>query len=143
MACCPTGFLKPHRKYGTTYRLLYLLTGLQLFTILVSHGDIIMLAKLRVWRGVSFVFKTLSMVVLRFKDHTDREFLVPFNIRWGKVHVPIGLSIVFLIVLLSALANLVTQTGGDGERIEFYGGVFGLGVRGDGTLPSSNSRRPS
>jgi nucleotide-binding universal stress UspA family protein len=89
---------------------LYLLTGLQLFTILVSHGDVIMLGEAYAFGVVwSFAFKTLSMVVLRFKDHTEREFLVPFNIRWGKVHVPIGLSIVFLIVLLSALANLVTK----------------------------------
>jgi amino acid transporter len=106
----PDWFLKPQRKYGTTYRLLYLLTGLQLFTILVSRGDVIMLGEAYAFGVVwSFVFKTLSMVVLRFKDHTDREFLVPFNIRWGKVHLPIGLSIVFLIVFMSALANLVTK----------------------------------
>src|SRR5205085_11326646 len=57
----------------------------------------------------SFVFKTLSMVVLRFKDRSQREFMVPFNLKWGDVQLPIGLGIVFLIVLLSALANLVTK----------------------------------
>src|SRR6202023_1421229 len=29
----PDWFLKPHRKYGTTYRVLYLILFLQLFTI--------------------------------------------------------------------------------------------------------------
>jgi hypothetical protein len=57
----------------------------------------------------SFVFKTLSMVVLRFKDQSHREFVVPLNIRWGQVQLPIGLGIVFLIVLLSAMANLLTK----------------------------------
>src|SRR5262249_45041379 len=41
----PDWFLKPHRKFGTTHRLLYLIIGLQLFTILVSRGDVIMLGE--------------------------------------------------------------------------------------------------
>jgi nucleotide-binding universal stress UspA family protein len=49
------------------------------------------------------------MVVLRFKDRTPREFLVPFNVLVGKIQVPIGLGLVFLVVLLSALANFVTK----------------------------------
>ena len=57
----------------------------------------------------SFVFKTLSMVVLRFKERGPREFVVPFNIRMAAMYVPIGLAFVFLIVFLSALANLVTK----------------------------------
>jgi nucleotide-binding universal stress UspA family protein len=106
----PDWFLKPHRRYGTTSRVLWLITGMQLFTILVSRGNVIMLGEAYAFGVVwSFVFKTLSMVVLRFKDHTPREFVVPLNIRWGKTYVPVGLSIVFLIVLLSAVANFVTK----------------------------------
>src|SRR5262245_42617718 len=106
----PDWFLKPHKRYGTTSRVLWLITGMQLFTILVSRGDVIMLGEAYAFGVVwSFVFKTLSMVVLRFKDHTPREFLVPLNIRWGQVHLPIGLSVVFLIVFLSAIANFVTK----------------------------------
>ena len=106
----PDWFLRPHRKYGTTSRVLWLITGMQLFTILVSRGNVIMLGEAYAFGVVwSFVFKTLSMVVLRFKDHSHREFLVPGNFRWGKSYVPVGLSIVFLIVLLSAIANFVTK----------------------------------
>jgi amino acid transporter/nucleotide-binding universal stress UspA family protein len=106
----PDWFLKPHKKYGTTSRLLWLITGMQLFTIIVSRGDVIMLGEAYAFGVVwSFVFKTLSMVVLRFKDHTPREFMVPFNIRWGEMYIPVGLSFVFLIMLLSALANFVTK----------------------------------
>ena len=128
----PDWFLKPHRKYGTTYRMLYLIAGLQLFTILVSRGDVIMLGEAYAFGVVwSFVFKTLSMVVLRFKDRTPREFMVPFNFRWGNMHVPVGLTIVFLIVFLSALANLVTKPvatiSGLSFTAVFLGGVCGHG----------------
>jgi amino acid transporter len=106
----PDWFLRPHPRFGTNYRVLFLITGLQLFTIIASRGDVILLGEAYAFGVVwSFVFKTLSMVMLRFKDRSPREFYVPFNVRWGNVHVPIGLSIVFLIVFLSALANLVTK----------------------------------
>src|SRR5208283_172471 len=41
----PDWFLKPHPHYGTTYRLLILIVGLQLFTILISRGNIYMLGE--------------------------------------------------------------------------------------------------
>lgn len=49
------------------------------------------------------------MVVLRFKDRSPREFKVPFNIRIRNVDVPVGLGIIFVIMFLSALANLLTK----------------------------------
>lgn len=106
----PDWFLRPHPRFGTNYRVLFLITGLQLFTIVMSRGDVILLGEAYAFGVVwSFVFKTLSMVMLRFKVRSPREFYVPLNVRWGNVRVPIGLSIVFLIVLLSALANVVTK----------------------------------
>ena len=93
----PDWFLKPHRRYGTTYRVLYLITGLQLFTILVSRGDVLLLGEAYAFGVVwSFVFNTLSMVVLRFKKRQPREFAVPFNIQLARhsgadrpdVHLP-------------------------------------------------------
>src|SRR5262249_55435170 len=72
--------------------------------------DVILLGEAYAFGVVwSFVFKALSMVVLRFKDRSPRAFKVPFNIRLGNVEVPIGLSLIFLIVLLSAIANLLTK----------------------------------
>ena len=65
----PDWFLKPHPQYGTTYRILYLIVGLQLFTIVVSRGDVLLLGEAYAFGVVwSFVFQALSMVVLRFKD---------------------------------------------------------------------------
>jgi len=106
----PDWFLKPHRRFGTTSRILWLITGLQLFTIIASQGDMILLGEAYAFGVVwSFAFKTLSMVVLRFKDHTPRAFKVPLNVRIGKVELPIGLGVIFLIVFLSAMANLLTK----------------------------------
>ena len=55
-------------------------------------GDMIVLGEAYAFGVVwSFVFKALAMVVLRFKDRTPREYMVPFNIHVGGVEVPIGL----------------------------------------------------
>src|SRR5262249_33129035 len=106
----PDWFLKPHKRFGTTSRVLWLITGMQLFTILVSRGDVIMLGEAYAFGVIwSFVFNTMSMVVLRFKKRQPREFAVPFNIRWKDIQLPIGLTAIFLVVLISALANLVTK----------------------------------
>ncbi len=40
----PDWFRKPHKRFGTTSRMLNLIVGLQLFTIIVSRGDIYVLA---------------------------------------------------------------------------------------------------
>ncbi len=106
----PDWFLKPHRRYGTTYRLLNLICGLQLFTIIASQGNMYILGEAYAFGVVwSFVFKAAAMVVLRFKDRSPREFKVPFNIRIGNVEVPIGLSVVFVILLATAVLNFLTK----------------------------------
>lgn len=106
----PDWFLKPHSKFGTNYRLLYLIAGLQLMTILASRGDVILLGEAYAFGVVwSFVFNTLSMVVLRFKRRGPRDFVVPLNIRYKDMYLPIGLTLVFLTMMLSAIANLFTK----------------------------------
>ena len=106
----PDWFLKPHPRYGTTYRILFLIVFLQLFTIWVSWGDVILLGEAYAFGVVwSFVFKALAMVVLRFRDRTPREFRVPLNLRIRGVDVPIGLGLIFVVLLVSALLNLLTK----------------------------------
>jgi amino acid transporter len=106
----PDWFLRPHRRYGTSYRMLYLIIGLQLITIVASRGDMYVLGEAYAFGVVwSFVFKALAMVVLRFKDRNPREFKVPLNIRIRGVEIPIGLSLVFLILLFTAILNFFTK----------------------------------
>ncbi len=106
----PDWFLKPHRRYGTTYRVLYLITALQLAVIVLSKGSMYMLGEAYAFGVVwSFVFNAMAMVVLRFKDRTPREFKVPLNIRVRGVEVPVGLCIIFAILLFTAGVNLLTK----------------------------------
>jgi len=106
----PDWFLKPHRRYGTTYRVLYLIVALQLITIILSRGDMYVLGEAYAFGVVwSFVFKALAMIVLRFKDRSPREFKVPFNLHIGRLEIPFGLITVFLILLFTALLNLLTK----------------------------------
>jgi amino acid transporter/nucleotide-binding universal stress UspA family protein len=106
----PDWFLKPHPRYGTTYRLLYLIAGLQLTVILVSMGHVIVLGEAYAFGVVwSFVFKAMAMVVLRFKDKTPREYKVPLNVRVGGVEIPVGLGLIFLVLLTTAILNFFTK----------------------------------
>jgi hypothetical protein len=57
---------------------------------------------------------TMSMTVLRFKDKRHREYEVPLNIRMklkdGKqLDLPLGIFAVFLVLLSTALINLLTK----------------------------------
>src|SRR5205823_7060766 len=106
----PDWFLQPHVRYGTTSRILWLITGLQLLTIVISQGDVILLGEAYAFGVVwSFVFKALSMVVLRFKDKTPREYKVPLNFRIRGVEIPFGLILIFLVLLTTAILNFFTK----------------------------------
>ncbi len=90
--------------------MLLLILALQLFTIFVSHGDVLILGEAYAFGVVwSFVFKALAMVVLRFRDRNPREFMVPFNIKVGTVEIPIGLPLIFLVLVAAAITNFLTK----------------------------------
>src|SRR5437660_5789162 len=83
---------------------------LQLVTIVASRGDVNTLGEAYAFGVVwSFVFKALAMVVLRFKEPGGREFKVPLNIRVGRYEVPIGLTLIFLVLFAAAVTNLLTK----------------------------------
>jgi hypothetical protein len=106
----PDWFLKPHPRYGTTYRLLYLVAGMQLAVILLSMGHIIVLGEAYAFGVVwSFVFKALAMIVLRFTNKAPRDYKVPLNLKIGRHEIPFGLITIFLILLTAAIFNLFTK----------------------------------
>ena len=65
---------------------------------------------------------TASMLVLRFKNRTPGNSDCPLNLRWGRRELPIGLGLVFLVLALSAIANLLTK-----ETATKWGVGFTLG----------------
>jgi amino acid transporter len=103
-------FRKPQKKYGTTHRVLNLIAVLQITTIILSGGDIIVLGEAYAFGVIwSFTFNAFSMLVLRFKDKRPREWRVPINPKIGNTTIPLGLSIVFFALLSVALINLFTK----------------------------------
>jgi amino acid transporter len=104
-------FRKPHPRFGTSHRIILLVCALQMFTIIVSKGNVIVLGEAYAFGVIwSFTFNTLAMLVLRWKYHGERGWKVPPNLRIGKTEVPIGLLSVFLVLLSIAVVNLFTKS---------------------------------
>jgi amino acid transporter len=104
-------FRKPHRRFGTSYRIINLVTGLQLFTIIVSRGNVITLGEAYAFGVIwSFTFNSLAMLVLRRKYKGERGWKVPINLKIGNTELPIGLFCVFLTLLMTAMVNLATKS---------------------------------
>lgn len=106
----PDWFRRPHSRFGTTYRLINVVTALQIVTILVSRGNVYLLGEAYAF-GVmwSFFMKALSVLVLRYKRAGEREWKVPLNLRVRGVEIPVGLGLITLALLLLAGINLVTK----------------------------------
>jgi amino acid transporter len=104
-------FRKPHKKFGTSHRIVNLVFILQMITIIASRGNIITLGEAYAFGVIwSFTFNSLAMLVLRWKYHGERGWKVPPNIRIGKTEIPIGLLSVFLVLLSVAIVNLFTKS---------------------------------
>jgi hypothetical protein len=104
-------FRKPHRRFGTSYRIVNLVFFLQMFTIIASRGNVIMLGEAYAFGVIwSFTFNSLSMLVLRWKFKGERGWKVPPNIRIGNTEIPLGLVSVFMVLLATATVNLFTKS---------------------------------
>ncbi len=106
----PHWFRHPHRRFGTSHRILNLVVALQLLTILLSRGNIFVLGEAYAF-GVmwSFAMKGLAVLVLRYKQPGKREFRVPFNLKVGALELPIGLGLITLTLTALCVVNLLTK----------------------------------
>jgi len=103
-------FRRPHKKFGTSYRIINLIVIMQLITILASRGNVYVLGETYAFGVIwSFTFNSLAMLLLRFKYKGERGWRVPPNIKIGKVEIPIGLASVHLVLLSTAIVNLFTK----------------------------------
>jgi amino acid transporter len=102
-------FRKPHRKFGTTSRIINMIAILQVATIVGSRGDMTILAEAYAFGVVwSFFMKALGVTVLRFQ-RTDQEYKVPFNLRIAGREIPVGLGITTAVLGFVAIANLFSK----------------------------------
>ncbi|MBI4892732.1 MAG: APC family permease [Acidobacteria bacterium] len=118
----PLWFRKPHKKFGTTYRMVNMIVLLQLATILLSRGDVYLLGEAYAFGVVwSFAFNATSVLILRFKNREPREWKVPLNLKVGGVELPIGLSLITLSLFTLAITNVLTK-----KLATIWGTVFTL-----------------
>jgi amino acid transporter len=118
-------FRKPHRRFGTSHRIVNLVFGLQMFTIVATRGNVITLGEAYAFGVIwSFTFNSLAMLVLRWKYHGERGWKVPPNIKIGKTEIPIGLFCVFLVLLSVAITNLFTKSVATVSGIIFAAAFF-------------------
>jgi len=103
-------FRKPQKKYGTSYRIVNLIVGLQIITILLSRGDVNVLGEAYAFGVIwSFTFNSVAMLVLRFKYKGERGWKVPPNLTIAGREIPLGLLSVFMVLLTTAMVNLATK----------------------------------
>ena len=106
----PDWFRHPHRRFGTSYRILNLVVALQILTIILSRGNIFLLGEAYAF-GVmwSFSMKGLAVLVLRYKQPGPREFRVPLNLKIGRIEIPIGVALITLALFALCVINLFTK----------------------------------
>lgn len=104
-------FQKPHKRFGTSYRIINLVVGLQLLTILLTRGNVFTLAGLYAFGVIwSFAMMALAILVLRYTEPEKREWKVPGNIPIGKGReLPVGIILIAAVLLLTALVNFFTK----------------------------------
>ena len=112
-------FRKPHKRFGTTYRIINLIALLQIITIVGSRGDMTVLAEAYAFGVVwSFFMKALGVTALRFQ-RSDQEYKFPFNLHIAGHEIPLGLGGCTMILGFVAIVNLFTK-----ETATKYGIAF-------------------
>jgi hypothetical protein len=103
-------FREPHKKFGTTHRMLNLIMVLQVATIIGSRGNVYILGEAYAFGVIwSFAFTGLAMLVLRFKDKSPREWKVPLNLSLGGHEIPFGIGVISSLLFSIAGINLITK----------------------------------
>ena len=103
-------FRHPHRRFGTSHRIINLVVGAQILAILISRGDVTFLANLYAFGVIwSFALKGVGVLVLRYTHPQDRDYRVPLNFTVFGREVPLGLGLITLVLVGIAIVNLFTK----------------------------------
>jgi hypothetical protein len=120
-------FRHPHRRFGTTYRIINLVALLQAVVIIASRGNITILGEAYAFGVVwSFAFMSMSMFILRFKYKGERTWKVPLNPRIAGREIPLGIGAVCLVLVTVAIMNLLTKQVATVSGITFTAAFFGM-----------------
>src|SRR5579864_5343479 len=103
-------FQKPQKRYGTSYRIINLIVLMQLATIAASRGNVYLLAALYAFGVIwSFAMKGLAVLVLRYTEPENRQWKVPGNFHLFGKEIPLGLTIITVVLFMTAIVNLFTK----------------------------------
>ena len=104
-------FQRPHPRFGTSYRIINLVVGMQVLTIIFTGGNVFTLAGLYAFGVIwSFALMALAVLVLRYTEPTKREWRVPLNIPLGRGReLPLGVILIATVLFLTALVNVFTK----------------------------------
>jgi len=104
-------FRQPHMRFGTSYRIINLIAALQIVTIVLSRGNVFLLGEAYAFGVIwSFTMEALAVLVLRYRSPVHREYRVPLNLDWGRMHIPVGLGLITITLLAIAIVNLLTKS---------------------------------
>ena len=118
-------FRRPHPRFGTSYRIINFVVMFQLLMILISRGDVTFLANLYAFGVIwSFVLNGLAVLVLRYTHPGGREFRVPLNFTIAGKEIPVGVGLITLTLLATAVVNLFTKPAATVSGIIFSGALF-------------------
>jgi len=118
-------FREPHARFGTSYRIINMVVALQTLMILVSRGDVTLLANLYAFGVIwSFVLNGIAVLVLRYKQPEGREFRVPLNLTIFGKELPLGVALITLVLFCIAAVNLFTKPAATMAGVAFSGLLF-------------------
>jgi amino acid transporter len=120
-------FRQPHRKYGTSNRIINIVVFFQILTIIASRGDVTFLANLYAFGVIwSFTMQGIAVLVIRYTHPGDREYRVPLNFHIFGKEIPLGLALITLILFLIAVVNLFTKPSATVAGLIFSFIMFGV-----------------
>jgi amino acid transporter len=120
-------FRQPHRRFGTSHRIINMVVAFQIITIVASRGDVTFLANLYAFGVIwSFTMQGVAVLVMRYTHREERECRVPLNFRLFGKEIPIGLALVTLTLFLIALVNLFTKPDATIAGLIFSCVMFGV-----------------
>ena len=120
-------FRQPHRKYGTSNRIINIVVLFQILTIIASRGDVTFLANLYAFGVIwSFTMQGIAVLVIRYTHPGDREYRVPLNFHLFGKEIPLGLALITVMLFLIAIVNLFTKPSATVAGLIFSFVMFGI-----------------
>ena len=120
-------FRQPHRKYGTSNRIINIVVLFQILTIIASRGDVTFLANLYAFGVIwSFTMQGIAVLVIRYTHPGDREYRVPLNFHLFGKEIPLGLALITVVLFLIAIVNLFTKPSATVAGLIFSFIMFGV-----------------